>query len=265
MPAPSPSILDRFSLREKVVVVTGAAGLYGRLFARALGQAGAHVVLTSRDAVRAEEEASDLVAEGLEASGFALDLSEPGSIDRFALEVVERLGRVDVLVNNAVHRAGRGLFDTDVEEWDATSAVNSRGLFHVTQAIARGMAERGSGAIINIGSIYGLVAPDFSIYEGTGMTMPAFYSYDKAGMIGFTRYLAAALGPKGVRANCICPGGLRSEGQDERFVAAYERRVPLGRLADENDVTGALVYLASDAAAYVTGAVVPVDGGWSAM
>lgn len=265
MPASSPSILDRFSLRGKTVVVTGAGGLYGRLFARALGEAGAHVVLTSRDPARADEAATALRADGLSASGLALDLSDPVGTERFADELAAHCGVVDVLVNNAVHRAGRGLFDTAVAEWDTTSAVNSRGLFHVTQLLARGMVAQGSGSIVNIGSIYGLVAPDFSVYEDTAMTMPAFYSYDKAGMVGFTRYLASALGPHGVRANCICPGGLRSEGQDEAFVAAYERRVPLGRLADESDVTGALVYLASDAAAYVTGAVLPVDGGWSAM
>lgn len=265
MPVPTSSILDRFSLRGKTVVITGASGLYGRLFARALAEAGAHVVLTSRDASRAEESAEALRLDGLQASGVALDLSDAEDTTRFAAEFTERHGTADVLVNNAVHRAGRGLFDTSVEEWESTSAVNSRGLFHVTQALARGMVARGRGSIVNIGSIYGLVAPDFSVYEGTGMTMPAFYSYDKAGMAGFTRYLAAALGPHGIRVNCVCPGGLRAEGQDERFVSAYENRVPLGRLAEEDDVTGTLIYLASDAAAYVSGAVIPVDGGWSAM
>ena len=209
--------------------------------------------------------AAELRAHGLQASGMALDLSDAESTARFASEFEERHDVADVLVNNAVHRAGGGLFDTSTSDWDSTSAVNSRGLFHLTQSLARGMVARGSGSIVNVGSIYGLVAPDFSIYEGTEMTMPAFYSYDKAGMVGFTRYLASALGPHGVRANCICPGGLRSEAQDERFVAAYERRVPLGRLANEDDVTGTLLYLASDAAAYVTGVTIPVDGGWSAM
>lgn len=260
-----PAFLDRFSLRGRSVVVTGASGLYGSLFARALAAAGAHVVVTSREEDRAERSAEVLRDEGFEASAMSVDLASADSTARFASLYLERFGAPDVLVNNAVHRAGGGLFDTGVEDWESTSAVNSRGLFHVTQSFSAGMVERGSGSIINIGSIYGLVAPDFSIYEDTGMTMPAFYAFDKAGMVGFTRYLAAALGPRGVRVNCICPGGLRSEGQDERFVAAYERRVPLRRLADEDDVTGTLVYLASDAAAYVTGAIIPVDGGWSAM
>ena len=257
-------ILDRFSLDGKTAVVTGGTGLYGLPFARALAEAGAHVVITSRSADAAHETAAALGRDGLTATGMALDLADPESIRRFADDLTSRLGSPDVLVNNAVHRAGTTLADTTAEQWDETSAVNSRGLFLVTQALASGMSARGSGSIINIGSIYGLVGPDFGIYDGTAMTMPAFYSYDKAGMVGFTRYLATALGPSGVRANCLCPGGLRSEGQDPRFVAAYESRVPLGRLAEEGDVTGSLVFLASDASEYVTGVTLAVDGGWTA-
>jgi NAD(P)-dependent dehydrogenase (short-subunit alcohol dehydrogenase family) len=141
--------------------------------------------------------------------------------------------------------------------------VNSRGLFALTQALVGPMIERRTGCVVNIGSIYGLVGPSFDVYRDTAMTSPIFYSYDKAGMVGFTKYLAAALGPNGVRVNCLCPGGLRSEGQAETFVDEYVARTPLRRMAREDDVTAALVFLASDAAAYVTGAVLPVDGGWT--
>lgn len=258
------TILNRFSLEGKVAVVTGGTGLYGLPFSRALAEAGAHVVITSRSIESADVAAAGLVADGLLASGVKLDQGDPASIDRFANELQDRHRAIDVLVNNAVHRAGRGLDDTTSEQWDETSAVNSRGLFLVTQALARGMAEQGAGSIINIGSIYGLVGPDFSIYEGTGMTSPVFYAFDKAGMVGFTRYLATSLGSSGVRVNCLSPGGLRSEGQPADFITAYEARVPLGRLASEDDVTGALVFLASEASAYVTGITIPVDGGWTA-
>lgn len=256
-------LLNRFSLDGKTVVITGAAGLYGTHFARSLAEAGAHVVVTSRELDRAEAAASSLRADGYRATGRSLDLSDPDAIERFSTELAEVGGPIDVLVNNAVHRAGGTLDGTSVEDWEATSAVNSRGLFHLTREIAAGMRERRSGSIVNIGSIYGMVAPDFSIYAGTDMTMPASYAYDKAGMIGFTRYLAAYLGPFGVRANCLCPGGLLTD-QDEQFVAAYTARVPLGRLANADDVTGALVFLASDASAYVSGVTLPVDGGWTA-
>ncbi|WP_308800036.1 SDR family oxidoreductase [Agromyces silvae] len=256
-------LLDRFALTGKTVLITGGAGLYGSHFARSLAEAGAHVVTTSRDGDRAAATADRLTRDGLEATGLALDLADAADVERFTTALGDAVGPVDVLVNNAVHRAGGALEDTTVANWEATSAVNSRGLFQLTRDVAAGMAERGRGSIVNIGSIYGLVAPEFAIYEGTGLTMPAFYAYDKAGMVGFTRYLAAWLGPRGVRANCLCPGGLL-DGQDPGFVAAYEARVPLGRLAGPDDVTGALVFLASDASAYVTGATLPVDGGWTA-
>jgi len=258
------TVLDRFSLAGKTAVVTGGTGLYGTPFSRALAEAGAHVLVTSRSVLAAERTAATLRDDGLLATGLRLDQSDPRSIEIFGEEIGARHGAVDVLVNNAVHRAGGGLQDTTADDWDATSAVNSRGLFLLTQTLAVGMCERGSGSIINIGSIYGLVGPDFTIYAGTPMTSPAFYSYDKAGMVGLTRYLASALGPSGVRVNCLSPGGLRSDGQDPRFVEAYERTVPLRRMAGIDDVVGALVFLASDASSYVTGASLPVDGGWTA-
>lgn len=257
------SVLDRFRLTGKVAVVTGGAGLYGRPFAAALAEAGAHVVVTSRRAGTAEKTAGELCERGGSANGLQLDLANPASIEAFHRTVVDAHGRVDVLVNNAVHRAGGDLFGTTATDWDETSAVNSRGLFLLTQAVAATMAERRSGSIVNIGSIYGLVGPDFPVYEGTDISSPLFYAYDKAGMVGLTRYLASALGRSGIRVNCLCPGGLYS-GQEQAFVDAYSARVPLGRMAIEDDVTGALVFLASDASAYVTGAVLPVDGGWTA-
>lgn len=258
------SVLDRFRLDGRTAVVTGGTGLYGRPFSRALAEAGARVVITSRRESNARRAAAELSADGLQAVGLELDQGDATSIARFARQAGETFGPIDVLVNNAVHRQGGGMFDTTVADWDATSAVNSRGLFAVTQALVGPMVERGSGCVVNIGSIYGVVGPSFEIYRGTRMTSPVFYSYDKGGMVGFTRYLAAALGPDGVRVNCLCPGGLRSETQHERFVDEYVARTPLRRMANEDDVTGALVFLASDAAAYVTGAVLPVDGGWTA-
>lgn len=257
------SVLDQFRLTGKVAIVTGGTGLYGTPFVAALAEAGAHVVVTSRSAAKAEKAAAGLREQGWSAIGEALDLADESSVNALHAAVTDAHGRIDVLVNNAVHRIGGGLSDTTADDWDATSAVNSRGLFLLTKAVAATMTAQGSGSVINIGSIYGLVGPDFPIYEGTGVSSPLFYAYDKAGMIGFTRYLASALGRSGVRVNCLCPGGLYS-GQEQAFVDAYSARVPLGRMATESDVTGALVFLASDASAYVTGVELPVDGGWTA-
>lgn len=259
----TPFSLDSFRLDDQVVVVTGGAGIYGTGFSSALATAGATVVVTSRTATTAERAAAGIVAAGGRAIGLPLDQGDPGSVDAFATALHDRLGRVDVLVNNAVHRAGGGLFDTTVEDWDATSSVNSRGLFLVTRAVAALMVEQRSGSIINIGSIYGIVSPDFTLYEGTPVSPVAFYSYDKGGMIGFTRYLAGELGPYGIRANCLCPGGYNPTGGPSEFDTAYARRTPLQRMATGHDASGALIFLASPASAYVTGAVIPVDGGWT--
>lgn len=258
------SVLDRFALAGKVVIVTGGTGLYGRPFVQGLADAGADVVLTSRLADAAQAAAAELDPRRGTVTGMRLDQGDPDSIAEFGAEVVERCGHVDVLVNNAVHRQGGGLFETTAQDWDATSAVNSRGLFLLTQNICSTMAAQGTGgAVINIGSIYGIVSPDFPVYEGTPMISPLFYNYDKAGMIGFTRYLAGVLGPHGIRVNCLCPGGLRGDGPNPVFEANYRIRTPLRRLADADDVTPALVFLASDAARYVTGVTLPVDGGWT--
>ncbi|WP_460533514.1 SDR family NAD(P)-dependent oxidoreductase [Humibacter ginsengiterrae] len=257
-------MLDRFALTGKVAIVTGGTGLYGRPFAQGLTDAGAHVVVTSRSIEIAQKAAAQIVDRGGSAIALRLDQSDPDSIAEFSDEVVRECGGVDVLVNNAVHRQGAGLATTERSDWDATSSTNSRGLFLLTQQICATMIAQGrGGAVVNIGSIYGIVAPDFPIYEGTPVVPPLFYSYDKAGMIGFTRYLAGALGPHGIRVNCLCPGGLRTANTDSVFDERYASRTPLRRMADADDVTPSLVFLASDAARYITGVALPVDGGWT--
>jgi NAD(P)-dependent dehydrogenase (short-subunit alcohol dehydrogenase family) len=259
------TVLDSFRLDGRVAVVTGGAGLYGKGFCRALAEAGARVVLTSRDHAKAAEAARLLRDEGLDVVPDSVDQSDADSVRAFGQRTIGTHGRVDVLVNNAVHRAGGDLSGTTPADWEATSRVNSLGLFLMTQAVAEHMTRRGDGKIINIGSIYGLVAPTFSLYDGLPMTMPAFYSYDKAGMVGFTRYLAAQLGPSGVRVNCIAPGGLFDGGQRGTFVERYEQRTPLRRMAGDTDVLGALLLLASPAGSYITGQTLAVDGGFTAL
>lgn len=256
--------MDLFSLQGRIAVVTGAVGEYGTPFAHALAEAGATVVVTSREQSRADALTAELRSAGHRAHGLTLDQSEPASIARFAETVESEVGPVDVLVNNAVHREAGDLFTTTAESWDATAAVNARGLMLVTQGIASGMVARGRGSIVNISSIYGMVGPDLTLYEGTDVSLPLFYAYDKAGMIGFTRYAAATLGPYGVRVNCICPGGFNPTGADSEFTRAYAARTPLGRMAEGHDVSPAVLFLASDASRYVTGVTLPVDGGWTA-
>lgn len=256
--------LDKlFDLSGRIALVTGGGGLYGRPISTALAEAGAHVVVASRDLGRCEQLAAQLRSSGHEATSLTLDLAEEASINRLQEELDARFGRLDVLVNGAVHRQGLDTIRTQRADWEATSRINSLGLFLVTKACVELMLRHSSGSIINIASIYGVVGPDFPIYGATGMTSPAFYSYDKGGMIAFTRYLACEYGPRGIRVNSISPGGLFDE-QPEEFVRNYIARTPLGRMATADDVKGAIVFLASDASAFVTGVNLMVDGGWTA-
>jgi len=257
-------LLELFELSGRVAVVTGGSGLYGRPICRALAEAGAHVALASRNLSACQSYAEELRSQGLQASGHRLDVKDEQSVQEFCHELLAGQGRIDILVNNSVFRQGGDLTSTSAEDWQSTSSVNSLGLFLVTRKVSEQMTRQGSGSIINISSIYGVVGPDFSIYDGTDMTMPAFYAFDKGGMIAFTRYLACRLARHGVRVNCISPGGLRDPSQAPRLVQAYEARVPLGRMAGPEDIKGAVAFLASDASSYVTGVNLLVDGGWTA-
>ena len=254
-----------FDLSGQVAVVTGGAGLYGRHIVAALAELGAHVVVAARDVAACGALASELSEQGWTASARRLDLADESSIAAFWAGVLDDHGAVDVLVNNAVARDGATIDVTTAEQWRATSTVNSLGLFLMCKHASAPMVARGRGVIVNVASIYGMVGADFGIYEGTELSSPAFYAYDKGGMITLTRHLASWLGRHGVRVNCVSPGGLGDEDQPPAFVANYERRVPLHRLAGPEDIKGAVAFLASDASQYVTGVNLPVDGGWTAI
>jgi NAD(P)-dependent dehydrogenase (short-subunit alcohol dehydrogenase family) len=261
------SILERFSLKGKVAVVTAGAGpLFGQSISEALAEAGATLITASRSLERNEAYAATLKAKGLDAHGMACDLSDPATIDRLHADVVGRFGKCDILVNSALERAGQkgGLAEQDLDVWRAAAAGDFVGLFCICKKFVESMAAAGGGSIINISSIYGTVSNDPMLYEGTTMKQPPTYTFVKAGMINFTRYLAAYYGRRGVRANCLSPGGFIAN-QPQPFLDNYCKRVPVGRLMDHEDIQGAVVFLASDASKYVTGANIMVDGGWTAI
>ena len=176
-------------------------------------------------------------------------------------QVIEAAGRVDILVNNSVLRPMRDWSDP-AAEFARSMEVNATGLFMMTRAFGDHMARQGGGSIINIGSMQGSVGPDFTLYEGLPWNVPPDYFFHKAGLVQLTRYAAAKLGPHGVRVNAVSPGGFFN-GQDPRFVERYHARTFLGRMANETDLKGAIVFLASDAAAYITGANLAIDGGYT--
>ena len=259
------AILDKFSLRGRVAVVSGGAGpLFGSSISEALAEAGATLITASRSLKRNEEFVARLRSRGYEAHALQVDITDPVSIEALQAEVAGRFGGADVLVNSAVVGRGGGFDEQTSEYWAFSAQGNMVGLFAMCKAFIPAMVERGRGSIINISSIYGVVANDPSLYEGTDMKQPPDYTFVKGGMINFTRYVANYFGRRGVRANCICPGGYGAE-QPRPFVENYTRRCPLGRMMDNEDIKGAVVFLASDASQYVTGATLMVDGGWTAL
>jgi NAD(P)-dependent dehydrogenase (short-subunit alcohol dehydrogenase family) len=261
------TVLDRFSLRGKVALVTAGAGpLFGQSISTALAEAGATVITASRSLERNEEFARQMQSQGYDVHGLASDLEDVASIEALHAEVAQRFGRLDCLVNSALARDGHaGRFEEQTPDVLRRSAEGDFvGLFRHCQLAVETMARQGGGSIINISSIYGIVSNDPTIYRGTPMVQPASYTFVKAGMLNFTRYLACYYGKQGIRANCFSPGGYFND-QPAAFVERYCERAPLGRMLGHADIQGAVVFLASDASAYVTGVNLPVDGGWTSL
>jgi NAD(P)-dependent dehydrogenase (short-subunit alcohol dehydrogenase family) len=257
-------VLDSFSLRGKVAVLTGGAGLYGRQCLTALAEAGADTFIASRNLEALEKVAAEYRARGLSVTALTYDQGEESSILRLRDEVAQRKGKCDILVNNAVSRNMRDWAD-DASSFDADLRINGTGLFMVTRAFGELMIPQRSGSIINISSMMGMVGLENHNYDGTTMeSWCGSYFFHKGGMINFTRFCASYFGRFNIRANCISPGGLEMPSQPARFKANYSERTQLGRLANDTDLMGLIVYLASDASLYMTGANIPLDGGYTA-
>ncbi len=259
--------MKTFYLDGKVAVISGGAGLYGKQLVRALAMAGAKVYMASRNV-----EANEVVAKGLRDEGYevyseSLDLGDEASILALRDRIYEKEGKVDILVNNSVARTMKNGYIDTAESWDQSMKINATGLFLITRAFGDEMCKAGSGSIINIGSYMGMLGPDYSLYEGTGMNpngvMPDYF-YTKGGMTNYTRYIASHYGKFGVRCNILELGGLYDGSQPDVFVERYNKSTCLGRMANDKDIMGVLVFLASDASAYMTGTVIPVDGGYTA-
>ncbi|MBS0661617.1 MAG: SDR family oxidoreductase [Verrucomicrobia bacterium] len=254
--------LDRFSLAGKVVVLTGGAGLYGRGLAADLAEAGATLVLASRDVAALRKVADEEGRRGFQVEAERLDQGDEGSVLALRDRILERHGRVDGLVNNAVLRTMKGV-DDPLERWEESMRVNSTGLFAISRTFGEVMQARRAGSIVNIGSIQGMVGANLFLYEGTNIGTVPDYFFHKGGMLNLTRYLAALWGPSGVRVNCVAPGGFYNN-HDPVFVQRYSQMTMLGRMAENSDLGGAVIFLLSDASSYITGANLPVDGGYTA-
>ncbi len=257
--------LQLFDLKGQVALVTGGAGIYGRHIVRALAQAGAHVIVGSRDLRKCEEFTRILQQDGLRAEAAEIDLALESSVRALRDRIISEHKHLDVLVNNAVARAGGDLYDTNAADWEFDMKVNSAGLFLACQIFSEPMLQARSGSIINIASIYGMVGPHFSIYKDTQLHNSVSYAFSKGGMINLTRYLASLLGPFNVRVNCLSPGGFCTEDTPRQFAHNYSQHTLLGRMAAPDDIKGPVVFFASAASRYITGQNLPVDGGWTAI
>ena len=257
------SVMDRFSLKGKNALVTGGAGMYGRQIVQAMAEAGARVYIASRnlDALAAVAKAHR--DQGQDVRAIQMDQTDEASVKAAADTIVRESGSLHALVNNAVGRPVKEGVFSDLAAIDESMHVNGTGLILVTRVLGQVMADAGS--IINIGSIMGLIGPEPLNYQGTQMHgwYPDYF-FHKGGMANLTRFFASYYGPRGIRVNCVHPGGLRSPTQPQAFVDQYSQRTCLGRLANESDLMGVIVFLASDASSYITGTNIPVDGGYTA-
>jgi len=252
-----------FTLVGKTVLLTGGAGLYGRGLASMIADAGATLVLASRDLEALEAVAREERALGREVHAERLDQGEEDSLRALRDRVLDRHGPLHGLVNNAVARVMKGALG-DASQFAESMRVNATGVMLAHRIFGEAIAEAGGGSIVNIGSIQGMVGPDPALYVGTPMgDLAPDYFFHKGGMINLTRYYGSLYGPREVRVNCLSPGGFFND-QDETFVRRYCERTFLGRMAGPEDLGGAVVFLLSDASSYITGANLPVDGGYTA-
>lgn len=272
------TIFDKFRMNGQTAVVTGGIGLLGKEFCKTLAQAGADVIVADLNGAAAESVAAEIRGTGGKAFGVGVNVTDPASVEAMVDFALEKTGRLDVLVCSAAldpkfdNTQGKHLNDFEsypLKMWQDALDVNLTGLFLCAQAAVRPMKAQNHGVIINICSTYGLVGPDQRLYERPGQDpaqkqfKPVFYSVTKSGVVGLTKYLATYFAGTGIRANCLTPGGVFNN-HDDVFNSQYSARTVLGRMAHKDEMSGALLYLASDASTYMTGSNLVVDGGWTA-
>jgi len=273
------TIQEKFDLNGRVAVVTGGVGLLGAEFCRTLAEAGAAVAVVDLNGPASQAVADSLTKSGYQALALPTDVTQPDSVNAAVEKVLSTFGRLDVLVNSAAldpkfdpDAVNKGITpgafeDYPLDLWNSALNVNLTGMFLMTQACIKPMIKQGKrGSVINICSTYGLNGPDQRIYVKEGKRVafkPVYYTVTKAGVMGFTLYLAAYYAGTEIRVNALTPGGVFNNHEDY-FVKNYSAKTILGRMAKKDEMNGALLFLASDASSYMTGNNVVVDGGWTA-
>ncbi len=259
---------DLFSLKNKVAIVTGGRGLYGASISTGLCEMGARVVIASRNGAKCEEFAQTLREQGYDAVGMSLNLESDESIRELVKQVLEYYGQIDILVNNAVDRRNLAPLSTATrQQLQDSMSTNLNGQILLSQEVLKHMVVREEGNIINISSMRGLDCPHFPFYPESFGDQSVNYTTEKWAMVGLTKYMAGRYGKHHIRVNCIAPGGfnpgMANDPDKQLFVDTYIANCPLGCWANEDDIKGPVVFLASDAANYITGATLVMDGGWT--
>ena len=243
-------------LKDKIILLTGGFGLLGKSILIKLQNEGAFVIN------------ADIVAKDTaDFSNMYLDITSEDSIQSLFSRIFKKFGRIDGVVNNAYPRTadwGNKFENIKFNSWKQNVDFQLNSYFLVSQTALKYMKENRSGSIVNISSIYGVVGPDFTLYNGTDMTMPAAYSAIKGGLINLTRYLASYFGPYNIRINCVSPGGVL-DGQPQTFIDNYNNKVPMKRMANPDDISPSVAFLLSNDSTYITGQNLIVDGGWTCI
>lgn len=260
------SLEELYSLKGKVALVTGGAGYLGKAICHSLSELGADVVIASRTLSKCEEfakELSDLY--GNNCKGYACDITDIASLDAIKSAIVSDYGKLDILVNDAWSGNKNTLESISIDDWNYDVNVCLNGPFYTIKTMMPLLKET-QGVILNVASMYGVVAPDYQIYEGTNHANPPSYGAAKAGIVQLTKYLASFMAPDKIRVNAISPGPFPFKSTVDsipEFIKTLERKNMLGRIGDPEDLKGVVALLCSDASSYITGQNICVDGGWT--
>ena len=275
------SIKELFDLTGRVAIITGGAGMLGMQYAAAIAEVGGHAVIADLSGEAVARSAADITrVHGVEALGVRVDITQKPEVEGMVAAVMEKFGRIDILINNAAltikggSEGGREYFapfeEYPLDFWEKALKVNLTGMFLCCQAVGKVMVGQRLGVILNIASDVGNISPDHRIYKGVvnphtsePFNTPIAYATTKAGVVNFTRYLATYWVDRGIRVNCISPGSVEA-GHEVQFVKDLSLRIPLGRVARVDEYRGAILFLVSDASSYMTGANLIVDGGRTA-
>jgi len=264
--------LYKFDLTDRVALVTGAAGHLGHSMAFALAEAGAHVLLNGRSKAKLELLADEIRSTGLKVSAVAGDICDDNFLQDMIKKCEENFGRLDIIVNNAYAGNAGNMDNSSLEEFRKAYEVNVMAAFRIIQLAmpllkVAGQQNAGGASVINIASMYGTVSPDPRIYGNSGQNNPPFYGAAKGALIQLTRYAACNLAPHKIRVNAISPGPFPAGNLKESNPAFYQElcnKNPMNRIGQPDELAGAILFLASDVASFVTGINLPVDGGWTA-